>query len=479
VKLVRRFLTAAGLAALLLATAASAAIAEQPLETSIQEPAVFGSAGTSSLALTRIARADATWVKLDISWKDIAPRGSVKPSGFDAADPASSRYSWKSLDAIVRRAAARGLKSFLTISEAPEWAERPAGGRAGTNNPDPAELARFAQAVAVRYSGTFDGLPRVTAFEVWNEVNASFFFQPQRDAAKTDVSPGLYRQMVNQVATAIHAVRADNLVVAGALFPFTADSPHVQAIAPLRFMRELFCLDSRLHPAGSCPPVQLDVWSHHPYTTGSPEHHAASADNVSIRELPKMQTILRAAVAQHRIVSSTPVSFWVTEYGWDSNPPDPKGVPIRLLARWVSDSLFRMWSAGVTLASWFRLRDAGSEPYRSGFYFRCDQGIGCDRAKLTLDAFRFPFVAFRSRGRIFVWGRIPDKRQIKVLVERYYEGAWAQVKALTTDRYGIFSAIVRSRSKRGSFRARLGDGDMSIPFSLKRPRDFPINPPVG
>jgi hypothetical protein len=68
----------------------------------------------------------------------------------------------------------------------------------------------------------------------------------------------------------------------------------------------------------------------------------------------------------------------------------------------------------------------------------------------------------------------------KVVLERSGRGGWKRVRRIRTDRYGIFERRIDTRHRRGSYRARLADGSVySLPFSLKRPPDFPISPPVG
>ena len=100
-----------------------------------------------------------------------------------------------------------------------------------------------------------------------------------------------------------------------------------------------------------------------------------------------------------------PLEFWVTEFGWDTDPPDRGGVPSRLHARWVSEAFYRMWKAKVTLASWFLLRDGTGDDVRfqSGLVLPSARqnvlDVRCDRPKRSLQAFRFPFVAFREPRR--------------------------------------------------------------------------------
>jgi hypothetical protein len=468
---------------LLCISATTAAAASHPLETAIQEPALFAEPPTGNIAASRVRLAGATWVRADIGWNEIAPNRPANP-----ADPADPAYDWTRLDRGLMQIAAQHLEPFVNISEAPAWAERPAGGRAGTNNPDPVALRQFVTAAAIRYSGTYAGLPRVRAWEAWNEPNASFFFSPQwkGEPGGRPLSPVLYRRLVNEFAAGVHGVNPDNLVIAGSTFPFVVNRPGVQAIGPLRFMRELLCMSKHLRAKPNCgEPLQFDVWSHHPYTAGSPTHGVGNPDSASIRDLPRMERLLKAAVKQGRVISSRRVALWVTEFGWDTNPPDSHGVPLRLQARWVSEALFRMWRAGVSVAAWFFLRDgAGIDArFQDGLYFRCANpaDIACDRPKLSLEAFRFPFVAFRTGGRVLVWGRTPGGVPGTVTVERSRRGRWIRVKTERTDRFGIFFARPRVRRNRtGSLRARLvGPSTESLPFSLKRPADFPISPPVG
>jgi hypothetical protein len=138
-----------------------------------------------------------------------------------------------------------------------------------------------------------------------------------------------------------------------------------------------------------------------------------------------------------------------------------------------------MWRAGVTVATWFFLRDgAGHDSqFQSGLYLRCAEGVACDTPKLALDSFRFPFVAMRGRKRLVIWGRTPRGQRAKVIVERAAGTGWKRVVALKTDRYGVFTRRLR-KPRRGTFRARFA-GATSLPFAVKKTPNFPISPPIG
>jgi hypothetical protein len=243
-------------------------------------------------------------------------------------------------------------------------------------------------------------------------------------------------------------------------------------------MRDVLCLNEQLKTVPNCgPPLAADVWSHHPYTSGGPTHRASNRDAISLGDMLKMKRALNAAIEQKRFASSQPIRFWVTEFGWDTAPPDPKGVPLKLHARWVSEALYRMWYAGVSMVTWYRLRDGPpSGPVQSGLWFRCESGIACDTPKSSsLKA--FPFVAFRSGKRnVRVWGRTPDATPGRVAIERSRGKKWRKIKTLRADANGMFRKRLRGPRK-GSIRARLvRSGEASVGFSLKRPPDMPVNP---
>jgi hypothetical protein len=464
--------------------------AARPLETAITDGGPFITEPEWSFA--RVREAGARSVRLFVPWANIVPAGAHKPDGFNPRDHADPAYNWPGLDRQVIAAAAAGVSPILAISKAPPWAERPDSDfRPGTWRPRPSDFGDFAHAVATRYSGTFGGLPRVSRFQVWNEPNLFSHILPQYDTPISEQvtidshpeSPNVYRPLVNALASEVHKVHPDNLVIAGGLAPFGRYDAYDHGVPPLQFMRELLCLTERNRPKPGCSKrVSFDVWSTHPYTQGGPTHSAEQPDNVSLGDLPEMRRVLRAGVRAGRIRSQNPVQFWVTEISWDTSPPDPGGVPLKLHARWVSEALYRMWQSGVSLVTWFQLRDEYSSPdkpdsreFTSGFYFFCSDGVECSRPKKrSLRAFRFPFVAFRHGRKIRFWGRTPAGVQADVTVQQHRGSHWRTVATMQTNQYGIFKGRFRTE-RRGPLRAK-GLDDRSQPFSLKRPPDFAVNP---
>jgi hypothetical protein len=141
-----------------------------------------------------------------------------------------------------------------------------------------------------------------------------------------------------------------------------------------------------------------------------------------------------------------------------------------------------MWRSGISLVTWFLLRDnphdaSWGSTYQTGLYFRCSAGLHCDRPKPALRAFRFPFVAYRrSHQRVHVWGRTPGGRRATVAIQQKVHRRWRRLRRLRTNRYGIFSRTLRRRGG-GPLRARLRRrGGTSSAFSLHRPRDRDVQP---
>jgi hypothetical protein len=136
-----------------------------------------------------------------------------------------------------------------------------------------------------------------------------------------------------------------------------------------------------------------------------------------------------------------------------------------------------MWNAGVSLVTWFTLRDQplATSPYQSGLYF-LGSSFAHDRPKPAFTAFRFPFVAFPSSKSIAVWGRTPAGVHGTVLVEQHGASGWKQIAVLQANRVGIFSAKLRSTG-RGPLRALFpSEQAVSLSFSLVSPPDHAYQP---
>jgi hypothetical protein len=431
-----------------------------PLRTAFVDPRSFS--GTSP-AFGVAAAAGASDIRVLTNWNGLAPE--VRPAGFVASDPAG--YAWSALDAQVKAAEAAGLTPFLNIVSPPRWAYaiKPQGVNGGT--PDISELGQFAKALALHYDGRH-GVPAVHVFQVWNEPNNTHFLSP--------VNPAAYRAMVNAVANSVRSASPSNLVVAGGLEPRGHAKRKTQqwwSMAPLAYMRGVLCVSSGTHPHATCKqPAQFEIWAHHPYTYDGPLGSARQPNDVEVGDLPKMRKLLNAGVRLHQIVSARPLQFWVTEFSWTTGPPHPRALPLPRAARWTAESLHQMWRSGVSLVTWFLLQDFPSpSPYQSGLYFD-SKSITTARAKPTLTAFRFPFVAYLKGGAVSVWGRdgTSDSQLVAIQLRHGSSGSWRTVATIRANASGIFKANLKRKAvKKDWLRAVAPGSGTSLAFSLTVP----------
>jgi hypothetical protein len=422
------------------------------MRTAIVDPAGYAVADpTDAFAKTR--ETGATYVRLILNWRAVAP--AVRP--LDPTDP-NLEYSWAAFDLQVQKAIEAGLEPYICIEKAPDWAETGGDGPPGIMRPNATAFGEFAKAAARRYSNdpAYGSQPRVRYWQAWNEPNRDYFLRPQYESGRM-VSPAIYRAMVNKFATAIHEVNPTNRVIAGGLAPLgRAGKP-----APLAFMKKL--LESN---------TSFDIWAHHPYTSGGPLHLPPGPSDIVLGNLDKMSALLKAK--DGKITSSLPVQFWVTEFSWDSKPPDPEALGQPLHRRWVAEALYRMWADGVSLVTWFRFEDdplsgVGATPYQSGFWT-----VNGTR-KASFEAFRFPTVALRKTSGILVWGRTPLSTKTKVIVQVKTGSIWKTLSSLQSNSYGIFQKTYKVPYKKGYIRAK-ASGEISVPFSLTYVPDRFVNP---
>ena len=475
--------------AFLALTALSAAVASRPAPAEASARALH--TGVSYVydndvaAFENTKRAGAQLVQTPLRWASVAP--DAQPASWNPEDPADPHYDWEFTDLWVARAVAAGLKPVLQIRGAPIWAQRCHSGESDAPcNPDPNALAAFATAAARRYSGSFLNLPRVVYWQGLNEPNLSLFFNPQYDGNKP-VSPDLYRTLINRFYAAIKAVDPTDVVIAAGLGPIAVPK---YTIGPLRFARLLLCMTGHNHPkptAGNCEGgVHFDVFDIHPYTTGGPTHEGGIND-VELGDLKKLTTLLAAADRAGRIKGMyrhTPL--WIMELSWDSNPPDPGGLAMKIEDRWVAEALYRSWSVGVENFFWYSLRDSEPEPDlpfsqtdQSGLYFR-GPTVAQDQPKEFITAYRFPFVAYPRRKGLYFWGRTPTSGPGRVVVQILRGGHWRKAAVVRANPAGIFSGLARQRygrNRHGAARAVYA-GRPSLPFSMKPVPDF-VQPPFG
>jgi hypothetical protein len=436
------------------------------------------------------------------SWVGLAPepRSMVTPS-FDETDPAAySAAGWAKLDTAVRETVRAGMRPMIDVSFwAPRWAvqRRSREQDQGRWRPDPAAFGRFATALATRYSGRYvdpaaagEPLPAVRLWTTWNEPNHPAFLMPQwerRDGRWVAASPHWYRRMHEAADAAIVAVDRRNRVLIGGLSSIGhATRGPAARMTPLRFVRELACVDARLRPlqrpeCRDYRPLRADGFSIHPYGFSlPPDGEPGLAENVTMGRLPRLEALLDALERRGRLAQ--PLPLYVTELAWESDPPDPyRGVALDLQARYLSQSMAIAWeSPDVRMSAWYLLRDIPPDPAvsrQSRSYWRTFQ-TGLEFAdgapKPALQALALPlWIEPRAEGGFHAWGRVgPGEGARRVAFERMAaDGSWSAASPPLRTRAD--GTVERTLTDAGAYRLRWdapgGTPRWSLPVAIGTP----------
>lgn len=332
-------------------------------------------------AVRRMADLGVDRVRITASWSALAPgTTSKRRPRFDAAD--SGAYPpepFERLDRAVREVRAAGMDVMIDVAFfAPRWSvERPSA-REGRHvfRPSVKEFALFTRAVADRYGGGFRDpqgrrgatLPAVRLWTTWNEPNHAAFLQPQWKRVgrrRVPAAPHYYRRMHNAAYDQIKAVSPGNRVLIGGLASFSRPGKRTTSnLGPLRFTRELACVDSQLRPlrrrdCRGFRPLRADGFAHHPYSMDTdPDDRNLSKDRVQIGELDRLTSLLTQLHGIGRL--EAPLDLYLTEYGYETNPPDPAGRSPEEHARFLGHATYLGWtSANVRMFPQFLLQDIG------------------------------------------------------------------------------------------------------------------------
>jgi hypothetical protein len=399
----RAALTAA-LATTCLLLAAGPADASPAVQYGVQDDAWLRyGPGTLESRLSELTRLGVDVVRFTVRWDTVARRRPATPR--DPRDPA---YSWSSADQVLQGLRSRGISAVVTLYGTPGWAN---GGLPPNHAPTSASsFGNFAHAAATRYSW-------VRHWTVWNEPNQPAWLRPT--SARTYVS-----RLLNPAYAQIHAAIPDALVGGGV----TAARGGAGGVAPVPWIRAMGAADAR-----------LDAYAHHPYPSrpqaetpwGPPCNHCAT---LTMADLERLQAEVRRAFGPKRI--------WLTEYGYQTNPPDTLlGVPYATQAHYVASAMRRAYLAPlVDMLVFFLVRDdTAPTGWQSGF-FTAD---GAE--KPSHSAFRLPLTQVsRTDARVTVWGQVRNGNGRRPFRLRRFEGGrWTWLGGTRmTDERGFFTATV-------------------------------------
>src|SRR5215475_3252217 len=373
----------------------------------VQDDAYLSAGPSLDGRLDTLDRMGARLVRFTVNWRQVArtePRKAVNP-----ADPA---YDWSNTDAVLNGLHTRKLAVLVTLYGTPAWAN---GGRKASALPASKwSLGAFATAVAQRY-------PWIRMWEVWNEPNLRSFLNPN--------SPVLYVQrLLNPTYAALHALNRANRVAGGATSPRATPS----GMSPVAFMRGMRAARPR-----------MDAYSHHPYPVTRRERpNGFYGDTcryckgvLTMANLPLLLKEVRRDFGAKRI--------WLTEYGYQTNPPDPSGVSRSVQAQYLAEAALRARNARIVdvLVNFLVEDEARLAGWQSGLL------TASGAAKPSFNSFMLPISqAARAGLRTTIWGQVRTgfgKREYRL--QRLAGVRWVNVGGpALTDVRGSYRRVVRA-----------------------------------
>ncbi len=308
-------------------------------------------------------------LRMNLRWG--GPNGVASRRPGNPSNPNDPAYDWRAYDRAVVRAQAVGVQSMFAIVGTPSWAN---GGQAWNTAPTNAiDLRRFAVAAARRYDGTArdeDGnlIPAVRLWIAWNEPNNPVFLKPQyvRGARGWVVKSARdYAHICNAIVRGVKSIQVSAKVACGVTAPRGNNNPLSSrpSVAPITFLRAM-------KTAGA---AGFDAYAHHPYY-GTRLETPSTSPPVVKGQPPTAITLGNFDVLVKELTRLYGyVRIWVTEYGYQTNPPDRAfGVSWYDQARYMREAYDKLHrSARVDMFIWFLLRDeAGLGRWQSGLYTR-------------------------------------------------------------------------------------------------------------
>lgn len=274
-------------------------------------------------------------LRMNLYWYKVAPKRPRSPT-----DPKDRAYDWARYDRALARAQKVGIDVILSVIGSPRWAN---GGQSWEYAPtDAQDLANFATAAAKRY-------PQVNRWLAWNEPNAPNFLKPQSVETASGWefrSPAAYARICNAVVSGVNAAQPSDTVACGVLNPRgkTEANGRRDSVAPVLFLEGM-------KQAGARP----EVIAYHPYTWSpliTPTTAVKSKNAITIGNFGLLVSAIDRLFGKG-------MRIWVTEYGYQTSPPDPDfGVSWDDQATYMRQA-FRFFRdhPRIDVALWFQIKD--------------------------------------------------------------------------------------------------------------------------
>lgn len=387
----------------------------------------------------------ANWRRYDVLVRLAAERGIAilwdvtGPSPAWALKPIKSRPdiadAWypnpKEFGALVKALGTRYSGSFIRPEDRPKVVEEPGNGI------PPGLPGHRPPSTTTTEPGP--PLPRVDHWEIWNEPNQGAWLAPQHTRRKIGgrtrwlpTSPRLYRRLADAMYASLVATgHANDTILLGSTAPKgSTDVGISRPMNPRLFIRELYCVDRNNQAyrgtaakVRGCPqsdpitkvPQRHPVlfrnsgFAHHPYELTFAPSRRPEAGFFTMANLSDLSRTLRFAYLRYRQnVPSNGVPLYLSEYGYQTNPPDRIGVSLAKQAAYLAQAEYLAWrTPAVRSFAQFLLEDGGepiSQTFQTGLLF------ADGREKPSYQAYKLPIWLpqrrIRPGAKVRVWGLI-------------------------------------------------------------------------
>lgn len=276
--------------------------------------------------LTGIQATGAKSVRFDVSWADVQPNGPTT-------------YNWSTYDSIFSAIHNHGMTAVGVIDFTPTWAREAQCVTSKFCPPqNPSAFGQFAAAAAARYASY-----GATDWEIWNEANISFRFDPAPN-------PALYAQMLKASYTDIKAVEPSDTVIVGGTAPSETDTTNLK---PADFLADLYQNGAKGY---------FDAVAAHPYDY--PNSPAAGLPD-AWGQMTDMHNVMAQNGDGNKLI-------WVTEFGSPTNGPNVLNdhVTEAQQAQILTDAL-RLWKTYTWAGPfyYYDYQDSGTSTSQSENFF--------------------------------------------------------------------------------------------------------------
>jgi hypothetical protein len=352
--------------------------------------------GTLQERLDRVEALGVDVVRVTVDWRSVEPH--------------RAKFDWQRYDELLNGLHAHGIAPLVTLYGTPAWAN---GGRGENRVPSSAStFATFAATVAKRY-------PFVHLWAIWNEPNQVRWLRP--------TSPRVYSQtLLNPAYAAIKRVSPLSLVAGGV----TAPRGSAGGVSPVEWIRGMAAAHAK-----------LDAYAHNPYPLAPGETPTSGGcghcTTITMATLPRLLAEVQRELGTH-------VRIWLTEYGYQTNPPDRTvGVSYARQAAFGSEAALRAYQAPrVDILIHYLVQDEpDAARWQSGLF------TVRDIAKPAYNAFRFPLAQLsRSGSTTRVWGQIRPGGRNRYVLQQRRGSRWSAVGGVrTTTARGYLTRTLQAR----------------------------------